>query len=67
MPDHLKVGVTDPMRNGGSTAGKEVVKNGDFVSEEHESIDEMRTDETGTTGDCRAQRMRETQREVLTT
>jgi hypothetical protein len=52
MPDHLKVGMTDPVRDGSPRTGKKVVEDGDLVTKKHESVDEMRTDETGTTGDC---------------
>ena len=51
MTDHLEVGVPDPVADSRLGAGEEVVKHGDFVSEEHEAIDEMRTDEASTTGD----------------
>ena len=38
MPDHLKVRVTDPVRDGCFRAREEVVKNGDFVAKEHKAI-----------------------------
>jgi hypothetical protein len=50
VSDHFEVGVTDPVGNGGSGTGEEVVQDGDFVTEEHQSVDQVRTDETGTAG-----------------
>lgn len=50
VSDHFKVGVTNPVGNGGSGTGEEVVQNGDFVTEEHQSVDQVGTDETGTAG-----------------
>lgn len=47
VSDHFKVGVTDPVGNGGSGTGEEVVHNSDFVTEEHQSVDQVGTDETG--------------------
>lgn len=35
----------------GSGTGEEVVKDGDLVTEEHQSVDQVGTDETSTTGD----------------
>jgi hypothetical protein len=51
VSNHFKVGVTDPVGNGGSGTGEEVVQNGNFVTEEHQSVDQVGTDETSTTGD----------------
>ena len=50
VSDHFKVGVTNPVGNGGSGTGEEVVQDGDFVTEEHQSVDQVGTDETGTAG-----------------
>ena len=36
----------------GPGTGEKVVENGDLVTEEHESVNEMRAHETGTTGNC---------------
>lgn len=51
VSDHLKVGVTDPVADGGLGAGEEVVEDGDFVAQEHESIDQVGADETSSAGD----------------
>ena len=39
------------MRDGCFGPGEEVVKDGDFVTEDHEAVDEMGADEAGTAGD----------------
>lgn len=51
MSDHLKVGVSDPVTDGGLGAGEEVVEDGDFVAQEHESVDQVGSDETSSAGD----------------
>ena len=75
VPDHFKVGVTDPVgdlgerrgvrtrvraggerSSGGTTHGspgssEKVVQDGNFVTEQHQSVDQMRTDETGSSRD----------------
>jgi hypothetical protein len=51
MSDHLKVGMADPMADGGFGAGEEVIDNGHFVTQEHQTVHEMGSDETGTAGD----------------
>lgn len=53
MSDKLKVGVTDPVRDGGPGTGEKVVKNGNFVTEKHQSVDQVGSDESSTTSDCR--------------
>ena len=50
MSDHLKVGVTDPVTDGGLGAGEEIVDDRDFMTQEHQTVDEMRSDETGAAG-----------------
>ena len=64
MSDHLEVGVTDPVGNlisarfevvqltthGGPGSGEEVVDDGDLVSEEHQSVDQVRSNESSSTG-----------------
>lgn len=51
VADNLEVGVANPVRNGSPATGKEVVKDGDLVTQKHESVDQVGTNETGTTGD----------------
>lgn len=51
MADHLEVRVANPVANGGFRTSEEVVEHGDFVAEEHQAVNEMRANETGTTGD----------------
>lgn len=51
MTDHLKVGVANPVTDGGLGAGEEVVEDGNFVTKEHEPVDEMRSDEASTASD----------------
>ena len=51
MSDHLKVGMTDPVADGGLGAGEKVIDNGDFVTQEHQTVDEMGPDEPGAAGD----------------
>jgi hypothetical protein len=43
--------VADPVGDRGPGTGEEVVQDGDLVTEEHETVDKVRPDETGTTGD----------------
>ena len=51
VPDHLKVGVPDPMRDGRFRAGKVVVEHGDVVAHEHEPVDEVGADKACAAGD----------------
>lgn len=51
VSDEFKVGVTDPVRDVGSGSSEEVVEDGDLVSEDHESINQMGSDETSSTSD----------------
>lgn len=50
MSDQLKVGVTDPVIDGGFGSREEVVQHGDFVPEEHQTVNEMRSDESCASG-----------------
>lgn len=50
MSNHLKVGVTDPMANSGLGAGEEIIDDGDLVTQEHQTVDEVRSDETSAAG-----------------
>jgi hypothetical protein len=52
VSNELKVGVTDPVRNGGPRTGEEVIENGNFVTEQHQSVDQVGADETSTTSYC---------------
>lgn len=51
VSDHLKVGVTNPVADGGLGAGEEVVDDRDFMPEEHKTIDKVRSDKTSATSD----------------
>ena len=51
MSNHLKVGVTDPVADGGFGTGEEVIDDGDFMPQEHETVDEVRSNETSAAGD----------------
>ncbi len=51
MPDQLKIRMAHPMANVCSRPGEEVVEDGDFMPEQHQSIHQMRTDEASATGD----------------
>jgi hypothetical protein len=50
VSDHLKVGMADPVADRSLGTGEKVIDNGDFVSQEHQTVDEVRSDETGTAG-----------------
>jgi len=50
MSDHLKVGMTDPVADGGLGASEEVIDDGDLMAQEHQAIDEMGPNETSATG-----------------
>ena len=50
MSYHLKVGMTDPVTDGGLGAGEEIIDDGDFVTQEHQAVDEMRSDKTSAAG-----------------
>jgi hypothetical protein len=65
VSNHLKVGVTDPVRDltsvfgstsqiqtyGGPGTSEEVVKNSDLMTEQHQSINQVRSNETSSTSD----------------
>lgn len=51
MTDHLKVGVPNPVTDGGLGASEEVVQYGYFMPEKHETVDKVRTDKPRTTSD----------------
>lgn len=51
VSNHLKVGVTNPVGDGSSATGEEVVKDCNFMTEEHKTVDQVGSDETGTTSD----------------
>lgn len=50
VSNELKVGVTDPVGDGSLGTSEEVVKDGNLVAEEHESVDEMGANKTSTAG-----------------
>jgi hypothetical protein len=58
VSDHLEVGVSDPMANGGFRPSEEIVEDGDFVAEKHKSVDEMGSDEPSTARDKNALALR---------
>ena len=51
MSNKFKVRVTNPVRDGGLGASKEVVEDGYFMSKEHEAIHEVGTHKTSTASD----------------
>ena len=51
VPDQLEIRMADPMGDTRLGTGKEVVEHRDLVAKEHETIDQMRTDKAGATGD----------------
>ena len=51
MTDHFEIGVANPMANVRARARKEVVEDGDFVAEEHQSVHEVRANKPSTTSD----------------
>jgi len=51
MPNHFKVGVTNPMAYCGLGAGKEVVEDSDFMAKKHKTVYQVGANETSTTGD----------------
>lgn len=51
MANHLEVGVADPVANGGLGASEEVVDDCDFMTKDHETIDEMRSNESSASCD----------------
>lgn len=50
VSDHLKVGMANPVADRSLGAGEKVIDNGDFVAQEHQAVDEVRSDEPGTAG-----------------
>jgi len=50
MSYHLKVGMTDPVTDGGLGAGEEIIDDGYFMTQEHQTINEMGSNETSTAG-----------------
>lgn len=51
VADQLKVGMADPVTKTGLGAREEVVEDSDLMAEQHETIDQMRTDKAGPSGD----------------
>lgn len=54
VPDHLEVRVADPVAYVRTRTSEEIVKYGDFMTQKHEAVDQMRADKTGPTGDKNA-------------
>jgi hypothetical protein len=50
MADHLKVRVTNPVTYSRLRAGEEVVKDGDFVAKDHETVHKVGANKASTTG-----------------
>lgn len=50
VTNEFKVGVTNPMADSGFRTSEKVVEDGHLVAEKHETVDEMRANETCTTG-----------------
>lgn len=46
VSDHLKVGVSDPVADGSLGTGKEVINDRNFMAQEHETVDEVGSNET---------------------
>ena len=42
--------MADPVTDGGLGAGEEIIDDGDFVTQEHQAVDEMRSDKTSAAG-----------------
>lgn len=51
VTNEFKVGMTNPMANSGLGTSEKVIENCDIVTEEHETVNEMRANKTCTTGD----------------
>lgn len=51
VANHLKVGVANPMTDSGLRTSEEVIDNGDLVPQDHEAVDKMGSNESGTTCD----------------
>ncbi len=47
VTNHLKVGVTNPVADGGFRSSEEIVEDGDFMTQEHQTVYEMRANEAG--------------------
>jgi len=50
MSYHLKVGMADPVTDGGLGAGEEVIDDSDFMTQEHQTVNEMGSNETSAAG-----------------
>ena len=50
VSNYLKVWVADPVADSGLGTGEEVVDDGNFVTQEHKTVDEVGSDETSATG-----------------
>jgi hypothetical protein len=51
MTHQLEIGMAVPMADGSFRTGKKIVQNGDFMAQEHEAVNKMRTNETSTASD----------------
>ena len=61
MTNELEIRMADPMTDGGLRTGEEVIEDGNFVAEEHQTIDQVGADEASTTGDKDALALRRRQ------
>lgn len=50
VTNHLKVGMANPVADSGFRASEEVVQDGDFMTKEHQTVNEMRANEAGASG-----------------
>lgn len=51
MPHQFKIGMTNPVTDGGLRSSKEVVDDSDFMTKEHKAVHQVRSNEAGATGD----------------
>ncbi len=51
VTDHLEVGVSNPVTDGGFGTGEKIVEDGDLMAEKHQPVDKMRADESSPAGD----------------
>ena len=50
MSYHLKVGMADPVTDGGLGAGEEIIDDGDFMTQKHQTVNEVGSDEASAAG-----------------
>lgn len=62
VSDHLEIGVANPVTDSSLRTGEKVVKNSDFMTEKHETVNKMGSDESSTAGDENALALRRRQK-----